>query len=95
MQKRPSDINNEENKTSVTALHSFLLSEIQCILCLNGNICCKTREIQTLSDVLNSVLKTQFKLKNFRACAVQLHENALFLHVCNSTSTTCISKVIC
>lgn len=60
-------ISDEGNKTSVTALQIFLLSEIQSILCLNDNICCKTRGIQNLSDVLNSALKTQFKLKKLQS----------------------------
>lgn len=63
MQKRPSDfIKNEENKTLPTTLHNFLLPQIQS-LCLKGSICHKTREIQNLSDVLNSALKKEFNLK--------------------------------
>lgn len=67
LQKRPDIIKDEENKTSATALHNFLLSQIQSLLSLKGNICHKTREIQNLSDVLNSALRKQFNLKKLQS----------------------------
>lgn len=65
--ERPSDIIKDEENKSITALHSLLLSEIKSLLCLNGNIFCKTTEIQNLYDVLNTTLKKQFNLKKLQS----------------------------